>query len=188
MRIGIDIDSTLHHYWDQFAGAARRRFGVHLPYERQLTWGIAPLRPEQVRACVAETHTDACILEARPYPGAVEAVAAWRAAGHWIHVTSHRHEGAHAATACWLERIGLPYDDLHCSDDKLVRCRELGIELLIDDSPVNLHGAQQRGIVPATILHPWNREFCEDEDVLCGEDWPDLARRLAPLLAGASPG
>ena len=38
MRIAIDIDSTLHHYWDELAAAARRRFGVDLPYDQQHTW------------------------------------------------------------------------------------------------------------------------------------------------------
>ena len=90
MRIAIDIDCTLHHYWDQFEAAAKRRFGVELPYEEQL-WDIDRLRPEQVRACVAETHSDEQILAAEPYPGAVETVRAWHEAGHFIHITSHRH-------------------------------------------------------------------------------------------------
>ena len=81
MNIAIDIDSTLHHYWDQLSDAAQRRFGIALPYEEQVTWGITLLRPEQVRACVAETHTEARVLAAEPYPGAVEAVRAWHAAG-----------------------------------------------------------------------------------------------------------
>ena len=42
MRIAIDIDSTLHHYWDLLSGAAERRFGVDLPYE-ELCPGSAAL-------------------------------------------------------------------------------------------------------------------------------------------------
>ena len=181
MRIAIDIDSTLHHYWDQFAAAAKRRFGVELPYEEQL-WHIDRLRPEQIRACVAETHSEERILGAEPYPDAVATVTAWHEAGHFIHVTSHRHDGSLAATARWLERIGLPYDDLHVSSDKISRCKEIGIELLVDDSPVNLLAAVEAGIAAATILHPWNREICEEEDVVCAEDWTGLAHALAPLL------
>ena len=48
MRIAIDIDSTLHHYWDQFSVVVQRRFGVDLPYERQHTWAMTGLTPEQV--------------------------------------------------------------------------------------------------------------------------------------------
>jgi beta-phosphoglucomutase-like phosphatase (HAD superfamily) len=183
MRIAIDIDSTLHHYWDQFAAAVRRRFGVTLPYEEQVTWGVALLRPEQVRACVRETHSADVVLAAEPYPGAVEAVRAWHAAGHFIHVTSHRDTASREVTERWLRRIGLPFDELHCSYDKVARCSEIGIDVLIDDSPVNLERALGAGITAATILHPWNRDLCETEDVICAEDWPELARRLEPVLA-----
>jgi len=185
VRIAIDIDSTLHHYWDQLESAAKRRFGVELPYGEQLVWNIDRLRPEQVQACVAETHTDEQILRAKPYPGAVETVRAWHEAGHFIHVTSHRRIEAHGATERWLQRIELPYDELYCSMDKVARCREIGIELLIDDSPENLLAAVDAGIAAATLEHPWNREICEEEDIVCASDWSELARRLEPILEGA---
>jgi beta-phosphoglucomutase-like phosphatase (HAD superfamily) len=185
MRIAIDIDSTLHHYWPLLAAAARRRFGVDLPYEEQHGWDITRLRPEQVRACVQDTHSDAAIAGARPYPGAVETVNAWHEDGHYIHVTSHRAAGCHAATVRWLEQIGLRYDDLYCSGDKITRCREIGIDVLIDDSPVNIARAVEAGMVAATIRHPWNRDVCDTEpDIVCAADWPELARGLAPVLAG----
>jgi uncharacterized HAD superfamily protein len=185
VRIAIDIDSTLHHYWDQLESAAKRRFGVELPYAEQLVWKIDRLRPEQVRACVEETHADEQILGAEPYPGAVETVRAWHEAGHFIHVTSHRRIEAQGATERWLQRIGLPYDELYCSTDKVARCREIGIELLIDDSPENLLAAVDAGIAAATLEHPWNREICEEEDIVCAPDWTELARRLEPVLEGA---
>jgi len=183
LNIAIDIDSTLHQYWDQLSAAARRRFGIALPYEEQLTWGIALLRPEQVRACVEETHSEASVLAAEPYPGAVEAVAAWHREGHFIHITSHRAVTSHAATERWLRRIELPYDELYCSYDKIARCKEIGIDVLIDDSPVNLERALDAGIMAATLLHPWNRDLCQTEDVISAPDWPTLAQRLAPVLA-----
>jgi FMN phosphatase YigB (HAD superfamily) len=186
VRIAIDIDSTLHHYWDQLDAVAQRRFGVALPYADQATWEIATLAPDQVRAAVAETHEDEQILAAVPYPGAVETVSAWHADGHFVHITSHRAAGARTATARWLEAIGLPYDDLHVSDDKLSRARELGIDVLIDDAPQNLLGALESGMTAATLMHPWNQTLCEEERVICAPDWPTLRERLRPVLeAGA---
>ncbi len=182
MRIAIDIDSTLFHYWDGFARAARERFGVHIPYAEQSVWEIDKLRPEQVLAVVRETHRDENILGAEPYPGAVETVQTWKEAGHFIHVTSHRAEGCHAATAEWLGRIGLPHDELYCSFDKVTRCLAISIDLLIDDSPLNLRRAIDEGITVATIRHPWNRDLCEDEAIVCAEDWPALGAALAPVL------
>ena len=183
MKIAIDIDSTLHDYWAQVAEAVRRRFGVTLPYEEQVTWEVTLLRPEQVRAAVIETHGEKHVLAAEPYPGAVEAVRAWKDAGHFIHVTSHRATDCHPWTAAWLDQIGLPYDELYCSFDKVTHCREIGIDLLVDDSPRNLERALEAGMRAATLLHPWNREICETEDVICAEDWHELARRLEPVLA-----
>lgn len=183
MRIAIDIDSTLHHYWDVLSEAAQRRFGIDLPYEEQFTWGITRLRPEQLDCCIRETHCEAAILAGRPYPGAVETVNAWAADGHFIHVTSHRDRSTHGATEQWLHDIGLRFDELYCSDDKLTRCQQIGIELLIDDCPHHLEGALERGMRAATIQHPWNQDVCDTEDVLCAPDWAGLAERLAPVVS-----
>ena len=185
MRIAIDIDSTLHHYWNVLSDAARRRFGIDLPYEEQLDWGITRLRPDQLHLCIQETHCEEAILAGEPYPRAVETVRRWHEAGHFIHVTSHRDPDAYDATARWLEKIGLPYDELYCAHDKVAHCVHLGIELLIDDSPENLGRAIDRGIAVATICHPWNRDVCEEEDVICGADWEELAALLEPLLRSA---
>lgn len=183
MRIAIDIDSTLHDYWELFSSLARRRFGVSLRYEDQITYAIDRLRAEQVAALTTETHKAVHVLGATPYDGAVETVRAWHEAGHFIHITSHRDTGAHAATEQWLRQIEMPFDELYCSWDKVSRCAEIQIDVLIDDSPDNILRAQERGIVPATILHPWNRELCEEEGVIAAEDWTQLARRLEPVLA-----
>jgi hypothetical protein len=112
----------------------------------------------------------------------VETVRAWSQEGHWIHITSHRHERAKPATAEWLERIGMPYDDLHCSFDKVTRCRELGVHVLVDDSPVNLRDASEEGIVAATIIHPWNEDLVEKGSAIGARDWEELRRRLEPVL------
>jgi hypothetical protein len=187
MRIAIDVDSTLHHYWDVLSEISLRRFGVELPYEEQFTWGITRLREDQLALCIEESHSDEKILAGQPYPGAVETVRRWSGEGHFIHVTSHRSTRCAPATARWLEGLGLPFDDLCCSYDKVSRCAEIGIGLLIDDSPINIAAALERSIGAATILHPWNVELCEVEDVVAAEDWAELERLLAPVLASSAP-
>jgi FMN phosphatase YigB (HAD superfamily) len=182
MRIALDIDSTLHHYWDRLSDAALRRFGIDLPYEEQFDWGITRLRSDQLEVVIAETHCDESILSGDPYPGAVETVRTWHEQGHFIHVTSHRAQACRPATDAWLRHIGLPFDDLHCSYDKVARCVDLRIDMLIDDSPSNLLAALDHGIVAATIEHPWNQEVCETEDIISASDWPTLSQRLEPVL------
>jgi uncharacterized HAD superfamily protein len=186
MRIAIDIDSTLHHYWDVLSEVSRTRFGIELPYEEQLTWGVTRLRPEQFELCMRETHSDQRILAGVPYEGAVEAVTRWHQQGHYLHVTSHRDPACRQATELWLQQIGLPFDDLCCSYRKIDRCAELGIDLLIDDSPGNLGDAVERGIRVATIIHPWNCDLCEEEDIVCAHTWPELEQRLEILISAQS--
>ena len=181
-RIAIDIDSTLHHYWDLFRDVVLQRTGVDLEYELQTDWGISAIPEDQLRLAVMETHSEQNIAAAVPYPGAAEAVRAWHEAGHWIHVTSHRASACWGATANWLETAGIPYDDLHCSYDKVTRCVELGIDVLIDDSPVNLQRARDQGILGATIVHPWNRELEGGDGFVFAHDWTELRLRLEPQL------
>jgi len=185
-RIAIDIDSTLHDYWPLLDGIARQRFGVALPYHEQRDWGITVLEREELIACVEETHSEENILGAEPYPQAVDTVAAWHRAGHWIHITSHRHGRTRRATKKWLRRIGLPYDDLYCSFDKISRCVEIGIDVLVDDSPVNLERASEKGIVPATIVHPWNQDLVESGLAIGARNWRELRRLLEPVLRQAA--
>jgi uncharacterized protein len=186
MRIAIDIDSTLHHYWDRLSAAAQRRFGIDLPYAEQFDWGITRLRPEQLHLCIQETHCDQAILAGEPYPDAVETVRAWHDAGHFIQITSHRDGHTRGATERWLAQIGVPYDELYVSHDKVGRCVETDIDLLIDDSPENLARAIEHGIAVATISHPWNRDLCEEEDVICAANWRGLASALEPLFERAN--
>lgn len=182
MKIAIDIDSTLHHYWDVLSDAARERFGIELPYDEQLQWGVTRLKNEQLACVIESTHCERAIMAGRPYPGAVEAVNRWADGGHFIHVTSHRAQACQAPTARWLEAIGLRYDELYCSYDKISRCSEIGIDLLIDDSPKNILDATELGIAVATITHPWNEDVVAEEDVIAAADWPTLAVRIEAAL------
>jgi uncharacterized protein len=182
-RIALDIDSTLHHYWELLQRIALERYGVELPYEEQRDWGRTALERDALIHCVEETHSDQNIEEAEPYPGAVQVVRGWHEAGHWIHVTSHRRETARPATARWLEKIGMPYDDLYCSFDKVSRCVELGVDVLIDDSPVNILRAREADMIAGTIIHPWNEELVGQDGVYGGRDWYELRDRLAPVLS-----
>ena len=181
-KIALDIDSTLHPYWDLLQRVVKERYGIELPYEEQRDWGITALERDAVIHCVEETHSDENIGAGVPYPDAVETVKDWHRRGHWIHVTSHRRMSTRQATERWLDAIDMPYDDLHCSFDKVPRCVELGIHVLVDDSPVNIANAQAAGIIPATIVHPWNEELVERDGVIGARDWSGLRARLDPVL------
>ena len=68
-RIALDIDSTLHPYWDLLQRIAHDRYGVDLPYEDQHDWGITALERDALVHCVEETHSDENIAARRALPG-----------------------------------------------------------------------------------------------------------------------
>ena len=148
MRIAIDIDSTLHHYWDQFAAIAKRRFGVDLPYEHAAHLGdhaaAARAGPRLRRGdATREQH----VLAAEPYPGAVEAIRALargRATSSTSPRTAHRGPRRDRALAR-ADRAALRRALLLVRQGRAAAC-ELEIDVLIDDSPVNLLRAAEAGI------------------------------------------
>ena len=184
VRLAIDIDSTLHHHWPLVAAAAERRYGVELPYEQQFPSAGRRLSEEQLRVCIEDTHTDEAIAGARPYPHAVETVNRWYDAGHFVEITSHRAERSLAATRRWLSDIGLRHHELFCGEDKVARCQQIGIDLLVDDLPDTLLRARDAGILVAALRHPWNAHVCDEPEVTCAAGWRELARVLEPVLAG----
>jgi FMN phosphatase YigB (HAD superfamily) len=189
VRIAIDIDSTLHHHWPLVAAAAKRRFGVDLPYEEQLPDTAVRLSDEQLLEAVEDTHTDAAIAAARPYPQAVETVNGWHDAGHRVEIASHRAERSIAATRRWLDDIGLRYDGLYCGADKVAHGVATGAAMLIDDSPETLLRAVDAGLLAATLRHPWNEHLRDVPEIVVADDWLGLAAALAPVLAaGRGPG
>jgi uncharacterized protein len=182
VRIAIDIDSTLHHHWPLVAAAAKRRFGVDLPYEEQVPWTTVRLDDAQLLACIEDTHSDEAIAAARPYPHAVDTVNGWYDAGHFVEIASHRAERSVAPTRRWLHDIGLRHHELYVGADKVAHGVAIGIELLIDDSPDTLLRAVDAGMRAATLRHPWNARVRDAPGVVTADDWPQLARALAPVL------
>ncbi|HUB75740.1 MAG TPA: hypothetical protein VL977_01725 [Solirubrobacteraceae bacterium] len=183
-RIAVDIDSTLHHYWDTLTEVCRVELGVELADAERFARGDAGICESELERAVAISQTDPYILAAEPYPDAIEVIAGWRRAGCAIHIATHRPPRARPATAAWLARIGLEYDELDCSSDKIEHCVAGGIGILIDDQPDNLERALAAGLRAAALRHPWNRELCARLPVLAADSWRELGAVLAPLLAG----
>ncbi len=178
--VAIDVDSTLHDYWEQFRVAALELYGVHLPYEEQTDWGVQVLSRPQVAHVIEHTHRDEQVSAGVPYHGAADVINGWRRDGHTILITTHRRPDAHDVTAEWLTTHGFGFDLLRCGYQKVDHCQEVGADVLIDDSPINIRDAVGVGITAATIAHPWNRRLADSElAVIFGDDWRQLADRLA---------
>lgn len=196
MRIGIDFDNTIACYDGVFRAAAIER-GLVPP-------DIGPSK-NAVRDLLNGTGRKDAFTElqgyvygarmdlARPYPGAAEAIAALRRAGHALFVVSHKTRAPmrgpdydlHAAARGFLEANGLvgpaafAADAIHfevTKEAKIARATALGCDVFIDDLPEILRMGDFPATCRAILFDPerqWQAETFERH-----ESWPSIAATL----------
>ena len=182
----LDIDGTLYDATPLMAECLARRHGIILvPAEYEdWNWWSPLLTPEELRRLIDDDfHSPEAILSAVPYEGAVAAVSAWQAAGHPIHVVSHRSPSKDAPTLAWLSAIGLSPDVFLGGHDvdKVAYAVSVGARLVVDDHADIIRAGAAAGLLPATIIHPYNRATLDSlgAAAIGAPDWPSLARRVA---------
>lgn len=182
-RIVVDVDGTLYDTKPVFSRQFALRHGITLETEAITEWDFWKGRislPEFLALIGEGLHSEAEILGAPPFPGAAEALSAWRRAGVQIFVASDRAETAGAHTQRWLKRRGLPYDELVCAPalDKVAYALSIGAGLIIDDKPATIRYALVAGLAVATIIHPYNLAEAALPGVTAATAWPGLRHGL----------
>ena len=189
--IVLDIDGTLYDSTALLLDAVARRYGIVLAPEKYTEWNswAVDLSPQQISDLIDEDfHAPEAILAAVPYEGAAAVVRAWQAAGHPIHIVSHRAPHKEGPTKAWLAGIGLEPDVFVIARrlDKIAYAREHGAVLLVDDKPAIIADAAVSGVAIATIIQPYNAALVASlgAAVIAASDWPALgaAIRAAGIL------
>ena len=153
-KIIVDIDNTL---WDLAPELWRRLlvFNPQIPPpEKWRDWAFweehVPTR--DLYQALREVHMKQD--QYAPYPESRKFLAGLKERGFYIIIASHREAGTMDSTVRWLQNYGLPYDEVHLSNDKSVL---FGTSwAIVDDSPVTLGKAARAGIVRAGLRNPWN--------------------------------
>ena len=187
MRIAIDIDSTLHHYWDLFALLARRRFGVDAGLRGAGHVGHRAAAPRAGRSARRRDATGPSTCSAaEPYAGAVETVARL-ARGRPLHP---HHEP--------------PLDRRARGDRRVARADRPAVRrpalLVGQDHPLR-RDRHRRADRRQPAEHParaggrassrrrsrtrGTASCAPRRAIVCAADWHELAEQLAPLLDGA---
>lgn len=158
MKIGIDIDGCLIDFYT-FTYVAGERFcqehgcgqltdpAGHTPEE---IWGLTEEEVDQfweeyqheyINDMPARSES-ANVIDALIEQGhEIYIITARRNYGYWF-IPSMEADGE-ILTEQWLARNGINYDYIvFGEDDKGARCRELGIDIFVDDSPRNLRTLQ----------------------------------------------
>jgi hypothetical protein len=146
----IDIDNTLWQFCDVFYDKLKALNADFPPIEQWTSfdfWGRYCTEKEFI-AAINSIHFDQDNERYRPYT---------ESKGFRIIIASHRLPETRRPTERWLDRHGLPYDELHLSFDKTVLFA--GAAVVVDDSPQTLEKAVGGGATAAGLLFPWNRSY-----------------------------
>ncbi|MGI9862333.1 HAD family acid phosphatase [Moorella naiadis] len=95
--------------------------------------------------------------EAKPMPGAVEALDILASGGIEIYYLTARPEKARGITVEWLKRWGFPEVRLIMTREKDEAAKELGLGLVMEDAPPEIAKLEKVGIDVVIYRQPYNK-------------------------------
>lgn len=153
-RIIVDIDNTL---WD-FASVfyeRLRKIAPAIPPMDVWNWDFYKdhLSVEELYDVIEGIHKDQDLFQ--PFPSAKWFLESLLAEGYSLIIASHRQNNSREATEHFLQKHNLLYAELHLCHDKTVlfdtSCA------LVDDAPILLDKAKQKGLICTGLRYPWNK-------------------------------
>jgi len=83
----------------------------------------------------------------------------------------------------WFENYGLPKDNLFFTsgEPKAGVCKELGLDLFIEDSPKNAQEIALAGIPVLLMETEYNKDYADEKIVRC-KDWDELMQKISSYI------
>ena len=192
MRIGIDMDDVVADSMDAIIRMNNEKYGTSLKKENIWSYHfrdvIGITREEELKRLEAVFAEDQRVT-LRPMEGAIEAITALKHAGHELYVVTARPLTDALQTERWLDHrfpkafAGVHYANLNEVDGVIVRkksavCKELGIELMIDDNMKNALDCASAGIRVFLFDQPWNKGELY-AGVARVHSWEEIVKKIA---------
>lgn len=170
MKIAIDVDEVLAEYQNGFIEFHNKYYGTNLKrhhfaksYKLEDAWGGTE---DEAIDKVYHFYQTKDFKKMEPVPGAIEAVRKL-AQKHDLFVVTSRQNFASPVTLEWLDKhfpdtfSGILFANHFAKEgapkDKSEICKEIGAELLIDDSLTYAKDCAKKGIKVKLFDRPWNQ-------------------------------
>ncbi len=173
----IDIDNTLWQFCDAFYEELIK-VNANFPTPDFWTrWDIweGYCSEDDFNRAINTIHANQDSERYQPYAEARGFLLTLKQNGYHITIASHRSPDYRKQTEKWLKRHGLFYDYLHLSNNKTDLFSTL-TDVVVDDSPLVLEKAVERGAFASGLLFPWNKA--------CSGNGFRLCRNLNEILDG----
>ena len=190
MRIGIDFDDVVADTLDALMRMHNEQFGSNLTrpdfisYHLEEVWGGT--REEAVKKIDAFFTKDQR-KEIEPMMGALAGIEALKKQGHELYIVTGRSEKDVAQTEQWIEHhladifAGVHYASFfdlekNTPRKKLDICKELGIEIMIDDNLPTALECAAGGIKALLFDQPWNPHDSLPPGITRVHTWEDVVK------------
>jgi hypothetical protein len=153
-RIIVDIDNTLWHLAPELWEALKKvNPEMPPPAEWDSRKSIERFMPiKEFFRVLKDIHMRQ--ESYLPFPDAEYFLQGLKERGFHIIIASHRSPDTYEPTVNWMKKYRLAHDEIHLSYDKSVLFPDS--IALVDDSPINLSKAFEKGILGTGLLFSWN--------------------------------
>ena len=174
--LGVDIDNVLAQSDACLREAIRQRFLIGLEAKNitEYDYSAYGVTQAQLTEVFEVFNTDLC-RALKVIPGA-KAALRLLATRFEIALVTSRNPLSKAGTEYWLQRKGLPYDQLHFNDEK----HALGIpyQAFVEDRHEHAHRIAATGATVFLITRPWNAQPLTHPDVQRVQTWREILTHL----------
>ena len=171
MRIGIDFDETIADSMAMILKLHNEQYGTKYKREEVTEYHVENIwggSKEEWTAKLDEFFSAKNARHLDPVVGAIAAIDALKHAGHELYIVTARRDINAEATERWLTKhFSSTFKSVHYgnvrSDDpakkreKAEICKELGVELMIDDHMGVAKNCSEAGIKVLLLDQPWNQ-------------------------------
>ena len=159
----IDIDNTLWQFCDAFYEELRK---INSTFPTPDEWTAFDIwegycSEADFFSAIHRIHLQQDSTAYQPYPEARDFLSTLKGKGYYLIIASHRSPDTRNQTERWLARHGLVYDELHLSFLKTSLFDET-TNVVVDDAPVVLEKAVEKGVLATGLLFPWNKAFADN--------------------------
>ena len=191
MRIGIDFDDVVADSISFIVRLHNERYGTSLTRESMTSWRFEEVWGTTLEEAIRRTNeffAEDQVTGVAPVAGSVEAIKKLKEQGHELYILTGRSENDVEETERWIKHHfpdvfkGVHYGNFftlnknHVFRKKLDTCRELGIEVLIEDNDKTALECAAAGIKVFLITTPWNKNFKTTPNIQRVHSWEEILK------------
>jgi len=190
--IAVDADEILAAFLDHFLFFHNTRYKTNLGKNDIFSFRMEELfgiNEEEVLRRIDEYYAARLILDIVPVEGAIEGVNALLDKGYELQIVTARPPSYKHLTVEWVERhfpkkfnqIHFAFNPFNKNSERLTKaqvCKQIGAEVLIDDSIVNARDCAENGITVYLMHTNWNKDEHLPANIIRVESWMEILEHL----------